>query len=250
MQKIFLRDKNDCEITPDLVRYFKYQSGGCLIYTFHEIDNDHFMTLYAVKVQEELGVHVAKYTFNDWEWENMHRILQQMFTEIQNHNPSIEDLPINSIQGMRVAEPRRFKMLASFVDTFSGNDTLHPEITNDYGNSRNSISNTRMISNQKIDLMEAIKEKNKKRNFHKKGVGQLDTNIMAPSLPKLKKSVTAISSSKSVYPSSPTAKKVIDSTITVTKYIQLQQENERLKKELHKYQQKYQAIIDLLKEDK
>ncbi len=248
MKKIFLRDAENNEISPDLVRYFQYQSGGCLIYTFHEIDENKFITLYAVKVIEELGVFVSKYAFNDWEWGNMRTIIQTMLTEIQNHEESsFKDLDVNAIQGMRIVEVRRFKILAELVDSLSNGieDGLDDTVTQ---NLEDNVVDTN-INHSKCIQLDQLKAQYRLEN-HINPIYEVFTNYDIPPLaeipkPKMEKKKIHM---KEMY-HSPTAKKILDTTITIEKYRQLKQENEFLKQKLVQYEKKYQAILELLNKD-
>ena len=260
MKKIFLRDAEDNEIMPDLVRYFKYQSGGCLIYTFREIDENNFMTLYAVKVLEELGVFVSKYTFNDWEWGNVRTTMQTMLTEIKNHEESsFEDLDVNAIQGMRIIEARRFKILADLIDEFSGcpdegeQKIISPKDTKPIATSHTQIQNPKLVDLNQLKEKYRIKEDHKilaheniLMNYDIPPIVELNKPIIEVETPTVEEKEVI---KKHLFHSSPTAKKVVDTTITVEKYRQLQKENELLKQQLVQYQKKYQAILELLNKD-
>lgn len=261
MNTIFLRDANDKKITPELVRYFKYQNDYYLIYTFHEVDEKNFMTLYVVKVLEELGQPVAKTLSNDWEWQTMQVVVKQMLREIKRDQIlSFEDMDIETIQGMKVISARSFKLLSSLVQILSGEMVEHleeqptiPKPTSEKIESpvEASIANEKAKQLSVADKIELLNQLKQKYPFctDQKGISPICESLSLSA-------ITPISANRII--------ETIEDTCDIPEYIpeifedsmaddalyrKLKEENELLKQQLLQYQTKYQMIKDLLLKD-
>lgn len=127
MVKIFLRNAKNKKVQVDLVRYFKYENNHYLIYTLNEKDEKDFLKLYVVKVMEELGTPILKYIENEWEWNHMPQIIQEMLKEIKSNAPySFVDLDPKKIEGLKVKKARNFKLLARLTYLLSGDIKEEP----------------------------------------------------------------------------------------------------------------------------
>ncbi len=260
MNRIFLRDSNNKKINPELVRYFKYQNDYYLIYTFHEIDEKNFMTLYVVKVMEELGQPIAKNLSNDWEWQNMQMVVKQMLREIKrNQILSFEDANLETIQGIRVMSARSFKLLSSLVQILSGEpeekdntelvEQVQKPVTVSYQMEKKAVEEPKEFTvSDKINLLNQLKQAcpfqidNKKCFWMKE---ELETRSIVPI------SHNAVSEEiEDVQDAKIDTFKILDETlIDIESYQELQEENNRLKQQILQYQIKYQAIKDLLLKD-
>ncbi len=260
MNTIFLRDSNDKKITPELVRYFKYQNDYYLIYTFHEVDERNFMTLYVVKVLEELGQPVARTLSNDWEWQTMQVVVKQMLREIKrNQILSFEDMDIETIQGMKVISARSFKLLSSLVQILSGEvvePLEEPSIPKPMPEKIESPMDT-LITKEKLhqfsveDKLELLNRLKQKYPF---GTAQKNLSPICESLNL--SDITPISTSRiiedieDICDISEYIPEVFEDSMTDdTSYRKLKEENELLKQQLLQYQKKYQMIKDLLLKD-
>lgn len=256
MNRIFLRDVNNKKINPELVRYFKYQNDYYLIYTFHEIDEKNFMTLYVVKVMEELGQPIAKNLSNDWEWKNMQIVVKQMLREIKrNQILSFEDADIETINGMKIMSARSFKLLSSLVQILSGEliepqkpDHVQPEAPLELEFSNETKKIEELTINDKISMLNQLKQEN---------YPQIEQNQMFPISEELNlTSIIPIATNTlkedldSIASMVPNTIEILDDPIIdIEPYRKLKEENETLKQQLLYYQTKYQAIKDLLLKD-
>lgn len=256
MNRIFLRDVNNKKINPELVRYFKYQNDYYLIYTFHEIDEKNFMTLYVVKVMEELGQPIAKNLSNDWEWKNMQIVVKQMLREIKrNQILSFEDADIETINGMKIMSARSFKLLSSLVQILSGEliepqkqDHVQPESPLELEFSNETKKIEELTINDKISMLNQLKQENYpqiEQNQMFLISEELNlTSIIPIATNTLKEDLDSIAS---MVPN--TIEILDDPIIDIEPYRKLKEENESLKQQLLYYQTKYQAIKDLLLKD-
>ncbi len=111
MQNFTITNEDNTKMSVDIVRYFKYKNDCYLIYTMNEVDEKGYLKLYLVKVMEELGFPVVYNIRDDKEWASMQGIVKKVLKEIKsNKKKLLVDLDYSSIQGIKVANPRSFKL--------------------------------------------------------------------------------------------------------------------------------------------
>lgn len=259
MKKIFLRDMNGQEQNPYLVRYFKYQDNCYLIYTFHEIDENNFMTLYIVKVMEESGFPVAKYLSDDQEWEKMRNAIKQMLEEIINKQViSFEDINVDTNFEMQVETARSFKLLATLVETLSGEngDTVLKEKTIETENEISSNENrTSYIAEDKISVIEYLKQKYKpqeQKNQLFQVTMEIDLQNICPIVTVQEEKEESSSTQEKMEFSSnimddPLQEEFEHMMVDSAFCRKLQEENDTLRQQLLQYQVKYETLKNLLK---
>jgi hypothetical protein len=120
MQKITIVDENNQKNTFDVVRYFKFKNDCFLIYTQNEIDDKNYVKLYLVRIMEELGFPVAQTIRNEADWSGMQTIVKKVLKEIKgNKKKLLEDLDYREIDGIKIVNPRFFKLEKKLVDVLS-----------------------------------------------------------------------------------------------------------------------------------
>lgn len=111
MKNFTITNEDNTKMSVDIVRYFKYKNDCYLIYTMNEVDEKGYLKLYLVKVMEELGFPVVYNIRDDKEWASMQGIVKKVLKEIKsNKKKLLVDLDYSSIQGIKVANPRSFKL--------------------------------------------------------------------------------------------------------------------------------------------
>ena len=111
MKNFTITNEDNTKMSVDIVRYFKYKNDCYLIYTMNEVDEKGYLKLYLVKVMEELGFPVVYNIRDDKEWASMQGIVKKVLKEIKsNKKKLLMDLDYSSIQGIKVANPRSFKL--------------------------------------------------------------------------------------------------------------------------------------------
>ena len=276
MNRIFLRDVNNKKINPELVRYFKYQSDYYLIYTFHEIDEKDFMTLYVVKIMEELGQPIAKNLSNDWEWQMMQVVVKQMLREIKrNQIISFEDADIEAIQDVKVTSARSFKLLSSLVQILSGEhvEMPVPEVPQEEQipleikqsaeeiltkeEQQNSLEieqpakeigtkETKLITSDKIYILDQLKQKYQLQVQERK-ISTVNNSLNLSSIVPIQKEENMVV--ETIEDVCDILEIADEPMVDIDRYKKLRAENELLKQQLLQYQEKYQAIKDLLLKD-
>ena len=131
MKKLVITNADNSKMTVDLVRYFKFKSDCFLIYTMGEIDEKNYLKLYLMRIMEELGFPVVQTIKNDADWANMQIIVKKVLKELKKgKKKSFEDLDYKEIDGIKVVNPRFFKLDHNLVALLSsdysfGNDALN-----------------------------------------------------------------------------------------------------------------------------
>lgn len=267
MKRIFLCDLNGQKQNPYLVRYFKYRDSCYLIYTFHEIDENQFMTLYIVKVIEESSSHVAKYLSDNQEWEKMRDAIKQMLGEIINKQiVSFEDMNVDTNFVIQMEKARSFKLLATLVETLSGNymdeekeeaDAQQKalEKPNANNNEKRSAGNSlSRIAEEKISVIECLKQKYQLKKQKDKPLPVIEISLLdiCPiiSIENGEEKVVSAPEEKEISFNSmndPLQEEFEHTMVDSVLYRKLQEENEMLKQQLLQYQVKYETLKSLLR---
>lgn len=120
MKKFVIRNEENERVTVDLVRYFRFKNDEFLIYSKSEVDEKDYMKLYLVRVMEELGQPVVQTIKNETDWANMQNIVKKVLKEIKKGKIKLlEDLDYNKIEGIKIVNPRYFKLDIKLVDILS-----------------------------------------------------------------------------------------------------------------------------------
>ena len=142
MKNFTITNEDNTKMSVDIVRYFKYKNDCYLIYTMNEVDEKGYLKLYLVKVMEELGFPVVYNIRDDKEWASMQGIVKKVLKEIKsNKKKLLVDLDYSGIQGIKVANPRSFKLdqklakiLSNHYDFSNINDQIVSENSANDGN--------------------------------------------------------------------------------------------------------------------
>lgn len=176
MKKITITNADNTRLQVELIRYFKFKNDCFLIYTLGELDEKNYQKLYLVKIMEELGLPVVININDEAEWAGMQNIVKKVIKEIKSGKYKLlEDLDYNSIDGIKVVNPRFFKLDSKLVQILSSNyfedDNIEQndylEITVEPINNVEEINPTVELSNEGVQpiiepipvpIVEPIKE--------------------------------------------------------------------------------------------
>lgn len=142
MKKLVITNADNSKMTVDLVRYFKYKSDCFLIYTMGEIDEKNYLKLYLMRIMEELGFPVVQTIKNDADWANMQIIVKKVLKELKKgKKKSFEDLDYKEIDGIKVVNPRFFKLDHNLVALLSSDYSFDNDALNEiYDNKSYTMS--------------------------------------------------------------------------------------------------------------
>jgi hypothetical protein len=120
MRRFVIKNEENDHVTVDLIRYFRFKNDEFLIYSKSEVDEKNYMKLYLVRVMEELGEPVIQTIKNESDWSNMQVIVKKVLKEIKAKKiKNFEDLDYEKIQGIKIVNPRYFKLDVKLVDILS-----------------------------------------------------------------------------------------------------------------------------------
>lgn len=155
MEKFTITNADNTRMNVELVRYFKFKNDCYLIYTLNEIDEKGYLKLYLVKIMEELGFPVMYNIKDDKEWSGMQAIVKKVLKEIKNNKRKfLEDLDYNSIQGIKIVDPRYFKLDQKLAEVLSSNYNV--SVNNDSGKFDSDMESNNLESNVPSDEMNMI----------------------------------------------------------------------------------------------
>ncbi len=153
MKKFIITNSDNTKMTVDLVRYFSFKNDNFLIYSIGEIDEKGYLKLYLVRIMEELGFPVVQTIRNEADWSNMQGIVKKVLKELKRNNKKqMVDLNYKDIEGIKISQPRFFKLDPKLVEILASNymeDESNVQINGD-----NTISNENQELNK--DILEPI----------------------------------------------------------------------------------------------
>lgn len=130
MRSFTITNADNTKMQVDLIRYFKFKTDCFLIYSIGEIDDKNYKKLYLVRIMEELGFPVVQTIKNEADWANMQGIVKKVLKELKKNSKKLtEDLDYREIEGIKIVEPRFFKLDAKLVDILASN-YMEGELTN------------------------------------------------------------------------------------------------------------------------
>ena len=149
MKKFIITNSDNTKMTVDLVRYFSFKNDNFLIYSIGEIDEKGYLKLYLVRIMEELGFPVVQTIRNEADWSNMQGIVKKVLKELKRNNKKqMVDLNYKDIEGIKISQPRFFKLDPKLVEILASNymeDESNVQINGD-----NTISNENQELNKDI----------------------------------------------------------------------------------------------------
>ena len=117
MEKIVISNANNESMQVDVVRYFSETNNKYFVFSLHEIDDQGHMNIYVTKIVDQNGVLIGTNIIDDVEWTNLKTNLQRIIKENRtNGNAIVNDLSYKDLEGIKVADRRALKLLATSVD--------------------------------------------------------------------------------------------------------------------------------------
>lgn len=117
MEKIVILNANNESMQVDVVRYFSESNNKYFVFSLHEIDAQGHMNIYVTKTVDQNGSLIGTNIIDDVEWTNLKTNLQRIIKENRtNGNAIVNDLPYKVLDGIKVADRRALKLLATSVD--------------------------------------------------------------------------------------------------------------------------------------
>lgn len=152
MEKIVILNANNESMQVDVVRYFSESNNKYFVFSLHEIDDQGHMNIYVTKTIDQNGLLIGTNIIDDVEWSNLKTNLQRIIKENRtNGNAIVNDLPYKVLDGIKVADRRALKLLATSVDML--NLGYNPQ---DGGNEQSSGQSFAQpnVQNQPIDVQQ------------------------------------------------------------------------------------------------
>jgi hypothetical protein len=142
MRRFVIKNEENDHVTVDSIRYFRFKNDEFLIYSKSEVDEKNYMKLYLVRVMEELGEPVIQTIKNESDWSNMQVIVKKVLKEIKAKKiKNFEDLDYEKIQGIKIVNPRYFKLDVKLVDIL-GSGYFENRVEKENSNELESIDET------------------------------------------------------------------------------------------------------------
>ena len=176
MKKLTITNSDNTKMKVDLVRYFKFKNDCFLVYSIGEVDEKNYMKLYLVRIMEELGFPVVQTIKNESDWNNMQGIVKKVLKELKRNKKKLtEDLDYKEIDGIKVVDPRFFKLDAKLVDILASN----------YMEGEDNMNNEQILNEtNKNEPLESIDETIMKEGIYQPNSidSSLNENIVVPDI--------------------------------------------------------------------
>lgn len=132
MIKLTITNSDNTKMSVDLIRYFRFKNDCFLIYSMGEVDEKNYKKLYLVRIMEELGFPVVQTIKNEADWSSMQSIVKKVLKELKKNKKSMTiDLNYHEIEGIKIVEPRFFKLDSSLVELLASNYSFDENTTSD-----------------------------------------------------------------------------------------------------------------------
>lgn len=132
MIKLTITNSDNTKMSVDLIRYFRFKNDCFLIYSMGEVDEKNYKKLYLVRIMEELGFPVVQTIKNEADWSSMQSIVKKVLKELKKNKKSMTiDLNYHEIEGIKIVEPRFFKLDSNLVELLASNYSFDENTTSD-----------------------------------------------------------------------------------------------------------------------
>ena len=152
MRSFTITNADNTKMNVDLICYFKFKTDCFLIYSIGEVDDKNYKKLYLVRIMEELGFPVVQTIKNDADWANMQGIVKKVLKELKkNKKKMTEDLDYHEIDGIKIVNPRFFKLDAKLVDILASNYMNGDEVS--VNNEVENMNVQTPVANNTMDIL-------------------------------------------------------------------------------------------------
>ncbi len=127
MEKITLINTNNEPIDAHVIRYFELNNSNYLIYSLNEIDEQNYLKLYAVKVENQNGSLFSSNITNDADWSAIKELIKVIIRGNKNGVAEVNDLNYNELESLKINEMRVFKLANQLAELLAANKKVTEE---------------------------------------------------------------------------------------------------------------------------
>ncbi len=131
MENITIINANNESVNVRVIRYFELNNNNYFIYSLNEIDDQNYVKLYAVKVENQNGAYVGSSIVNEEEWNAVKELIKVIIKGNKDGVAEVADLNHNELDSLSVTDARVFKLASQLADLLAANkkiDTQTPQL--------------------------------------------------------------------------------------------------------------------------
>ncbi len=119
---IKILDANGDSQEVEVIRYFKSNGADYLLYALNEVDEQDYLKLYGLKIENAKGLSIP-----DDEWALVKDEIKKIIKGNKEGNLEVEDLDFTTLEGITSEESRAFKLSTQLVELLGSNKKEFPK---------------------------------------------------------------------------------------------------------------------------
>ncbi|NLL44739.1 MAG: DUF1292 domain-containing protein [Mollicutes bacterium] len=129
MDKLLVISANNTQVDVDVIRYFNLNNNKYLVYSLNEVDEQNYVKLYAVKVNENEGL-IGSNIVDENEWNIVKEKIKEIIMGNKAGNLNVEDLDYRMLTNLRINDYRVFKLSLEFTELLKANKKVFDQVVN------------------------------------------------------------------------------------------------------------------------
>ncbi|MDD2518477.1 MAG: hypothetical protein PHI05_00860 [Bacilli bacterium] len=120
MERINLINANNEPFNAEVIRYFELNNSGYLIYSLNEVDEQNYVKLYAVKVNNENGALITTNIDED-AWTAIKELIKVIIRANKDGVAEVADLNLANLESLKINDGRVFKLSNQLTELLGAN---------------------------------------------------------------------------------------------------------------------------------
>ena len=121
MERVNLVNSNNEMMNANVIRYFELNNSNFLIYSLNEVDDQNYVKLYAIKVDNQNGVITSSNVTDENDWVAIKELIKVIIRGNKNGVIDVADLNYKELESLKVTENRVFKLSNQLTELLSAN---------------------------------------------------------------------------------------------------------------------------------
>lgn len=120
MERVNLINANNEPFSAEVIRYFELNNSGYLIYSLNEVDEQSYVKLYAVKVNNENGA-LTTTNIDEDAWMSIKELIKVIIRANKDGVAEVADLNLNNLESLMINDGRVFKLSSQLTELLGAN---------------------------------------------------------------------------------------------------------------------------------
>ena len=127
MESVNLINVDNETMKVEIVRYFQFNNNNYLIYSLNEVDEQNYVKLYAVKVENNGGVLVSSNITDESVWGAIKEQIKIIVRGNKDGIAEVADLNYKELESLKITDNRVFKLSNQLVSLLGANKKVFEE---------------------------------------------------------------------------------------------------------------------------